>query len=111
MKTEISFIREVSKLNNILNVCLRRRGGCTGLTKSGAEKRKWTSGESQVNSIHNVSFIISFIIIYHATHTVHAHAGAIRKIMCSLFACTSDNPLSKARELVSITHAKPIKYP
>ena len=40
MKTEISFIREVSKLNNILNVCLRRTDGCTGQTKSGAEKKK-----------------------------------------------------------------------
>ena len=59
-----------------------------------AEKRKGTSGESQVNSIHNVGFIISFIIIYHATHTVHEHAGAIRKLMCGLFACTRDNPLS-----------------
>ena len=27
--------------------------------RNGAEKRKWTSGESQVNSIHNVGFIIS----------------------------------------------------
>ena len=47
-----------------------------------AEKRKWTSGESQVNSIHNVGFIISMTVIYHATHTVHVHAGAIRKLMC-----------------------------
>ena len=29
MKTYISFIREVSKLNNILSVCLRRTDGCT----------------------------------------------------------------------------------
>ena len=58
------------------------------------KREKWTSGESQVNSIHNVGFIISFIIINHATHTVHVHAGAIRKLMCGLFACTSDNPLS-----------------
>ena len=50
--------------------------------------------KSQVNSIHNVGFIISLIIIYHATHTVHVHAGAIRKLMCGLFAFTSDNPLS-----------------
>ena len=28
--------------------------------RNGAEKRKWTSGESQVNSIHNVGFIISY---------------------------------------------------
>ena len=34
-----------------------------------------------------------FIIIYHGTHTVHIHAGAIHKLMCGLFACTSDNPL------------------
>ena len=34
------------------------------------------------------------IIIYHATHTMHVHAGAMRKLMCCLFACTSDNPLS-----------------
>ena len=39
---------------------------------------------------YNVGFIISFIIIYHAMHAVHAHAGAIRKSMCG----TSDNPLS-----------------
>ena len=26
----------------------------------------------------NVGFIISFIIIYHETYTVHVHAGAIR---------------------------------
>ena len=47
-------------------------------------------------SIHNVGFIISFIIIhvYLSTHTVHVHAGAIRKLMCGLFACTSNNPLS-----------------
>ena len=32
--------------------------------------------------------------LYHTTHTVHVHAGAIRKIMCGLFAYTSDNPLS-----------------
>ena len=44
-------------------------------------------------SIHNVGFIISFIIIYLSTHTVHVHAGAICKLMCG-FACTSDNPLS-----------------
>ena len=50
--------------------------------------------KSQVNLIHNVGFIISLIIIYHATHTVHVHAGAIRKLMCGLFAFTSDNPLS-----------------
>ena len=49
--------------------------------------------KSQVNSIHNVCFIISFIIIYHATDTVHVNAGAIRKFG-GLFACTSDNPLS-----------------
>ena len=41
-----------------------------------------------------VGFIISFFIIYHATHTVPVHAGAIRKLMCGLFACTSDNPFS-----------------
>ena len=46
--------------------------------RNGAEKRKWTSGESQVNSIHNVGFIISFIIIYHATYTVHVDDSAIR---------------------------------
>ena len=62
--------------------------------RNAAEKRKWTSGESQVNAIHNVGFIISFIMIYHASHTVHVHAGAIRKLMCGLFAFTSDNPLS-----------------
>ena len=62
--------------------------------RNGAEKRKWTSGELQVNLKHTVGFIISFIIIYHATHTVHVHAGAIRKFMCGLVACTSDNPLS-----------------
>ena len=50
--------------------------------------------KSQVNSIHNVGFIISCIIIYHATDTVHVNAGAIRKFMCGLFAFTSDNPLS-----------------
>ena len=61
--------------------------------RNGAEKRKWISGESQVNSIHNVGFIISFIIIYHAMATVHVNAGAIRKLMCGLFACKSDNPL------------------
>ena len=44
--------------------------------------------------IHNVGLIISFIIIYLSTHTVHVHAGAIRKLMCGLFAYTSDNPLS-----------------
>ena len=59
--------------------------------QNGAEKRKWTSGESKVNSIHNVGFIISFIIIYHATDTVHVNAGAVRKLMCGLFAYTSDN--------------------
>ena len=32
--------------------------------------------------------------LYHATHAVHVHAGAIRKLMCGLFAYTSDNPLS-----------------
>ena len=32
--------------------------------------------------------------IYLSTHTVHVHAGAIRKLMCGLFACTSDSPLS-----------------
>ena len=47
--------------------------------------------------------------LYHATHTVHVHAGAIRKSMCGLFACTSDNPLSYARELAPRTHAQPIK--
>ena len=26
--------------------------------------------------------IPKFIIIYHATHTVHVHAGAIRKLKC-----------------------------
>ena len=31
---------------------------------------------------------------YHATHTVHVHVGEIRKLMCGLFACMSDNPLS-----------------
>ena len=65
--------------------------------------------KSQDKSIHNVGFIISFNIIYHATDTVHVNAGAIRKLMCGLFACTSDNPLSKARELPSNTHAHPIK--
>ena len=35
-----------------------------------------------------------FIIIYHATHTAHVHAGVISKLMCGLFACTSDIPLS-----------------
>ena len=43
--------------------------------------------KSQVNSIHK------FIMIYHATDTVHVNAGAIRKFG-GLFACTSDNPLS-----------------
>ena len=71
--------------------------------RNGAEKKKWTSGESQVNScimlaslfcISPLTDIPMFIIIYHATHTVHANAGAIRKLMCGLFACTSDNPLS-----------------
>ena len=32
--------------------------------------------------------------LYHAAHTVHVLAGAIHKLMCGLFACTSDNPLS-----------------
>ena len=32
-------------------------------------------------SIHNVGFIISFIIIYLSTHTLHVHAGAIRKLI------------------------------
>ena len=35
-----------------------------------------------------------FIIIYHPTLTVHVHAGAMRKLMYGLFACTSNNPLS-----------------
>ena len=47
----------------------------------------------QCNLIHNVGFIISFIIIYHATDTVHVNAGAILKLICALFACKSDNPL------------------
>ena len=38
--------------------------------------------------------LFHYIIIYHATDTVHVNAGAIRKLMCCLFACTSDNPLS-----------------
>ena len=38
--------------------------------------------------------IPKFIIIYHATHTVHVHAGVISKLMCGLFAYTSDIPLS-----------------
>ena len=50
--------------------------------------------KSHVNSIHNVGFIISFIIIYHATDTVHVNAGSLRKFMCGSFACTSDTPLS-----------------
>ena len=77
--------------------------------RNGAKKRKWTSGESQVNSLHNIGFIISLSIIYHATDTVHVNAGAIRNhatdtmhvnagairnLMCGLFACTSDNPFS-----------------
>ena len=33
MKTGISFFRKVSKLNNILSVCLRRADGFTGQTK------------------------------------------------------------------------------
>ena len=33
MKTLISFIREVSKLNNSLSVCLRRVDGCTRQAK------------------------------------------------------------------------------
>ena len=61
--------------------------------RNGGEKRKWTSGETQGNLIHNVGFIISFIIIHHAMDTVHVNAGATRKLMCGLFACTSDNPL------------------
>ena len=48
----------------------------------------------RLTQIHNVGFIISFIIIYHTTDTVHVNADAIRKLMCGLFACTSDNPLS-----------------
>ena len=40
--------------------------------------------KSQVNSIHNVGFIISFIRIYHATDTVHVNAVAIRKLMCGV---------------------------
>ena len=36
--------------------------------------------KSQVNSIHNVGFIISFIIIYHATDTVRVNAGAITQV-------------------------------
>ena len=32
--------------------------------------------------------------LYHATHPVHVHAGAISKLMCGLFACSSVNPLS-----------------
>ena len=54
-------------------------------------------------------YIPLFIITYHATHTVHVHSGAIRKLMCGLFACSSDNPLSLARELASRTHAQPMK--
>ena len=34
------------------------------------------------------------IIIISCSATVHVLAGAIRKLMCGLFACTSDNPLS-----------------
>ena len=45
-------------------------------------------------SIHNVGFITSFIIKNLSTHTLHVLAGAIRKLMCGLFECTSDNPLS-----------------
>ena len=44
--------------------------------------------------IASLTDIPKFIIIYHATHTVHVHIDAIRKIMYGLFACTSDNPLS-----------------
>ena len=59
--------------------------------RNGAEKRKWTSGESQVNSytmlaslfhISPLTEIPMFIIIYHTTHTVHVNTGAIRKLMC-----------------------------
>ena len=32
-------------------------------------------------SIHNVGFIISFIIIYLSTHTLHVHAGAIHVLI------------------------------
>ena len=38
--------------------------------------------------------ILRLSSLYHATHTVHVHAGAKRILMCDLFACTSDNPLS-----------------
>ena len=56
-------------------------------------KEKQAANRRLTRSIHNVGFIISFIIIYLSTHTAHVHAGAIRKLMCGLFACTSDNPL------------------
>ena len=48
-----------------------------------------------------------FNIKYLAMHKVHVHAGAIRKLMCGSCACTSDNPLSYARELSSRMYAHP----
>ena len=58
MKTEMSFIREVSKLNNILSVCLRRTDGCTGQTKwcrkEKMDKRRLTR---YINTQVNVWFI------------------------------------------------------
>ena len=57
-------------------------------------RRNGTGCLFQFTYCDNVGFIISFIIIYHAMDTVHVNAGAIRKLMCVFFACTSDNPLS-----------------
>ena len=84
MKTEISFIREVSKSNNVLSAWLRY------FADEMVPKREIDKRRIAGNSIHNVGFIILFITII----LVHIHAGAIRKLMCGLFACTSDNPLS-----------------
>ena len=47
-----------------------------------------------------------FYIKYLTIHKVQMHVGAIRKLLHSLYVCTEDNPLAKARGLSPRTDAQ-----
>ena len=69
MKTEVSFIGEVSKLNNILNVCLRRTDGCTGQTKSYIQTDIQTNGQMDYQTNGRTEDKTTSKVIYnHKTH-------------------------------------------
>ena len=58
--------------------------------RNGAEKRKWTSGESQVNSIHNVGFIVSSRKAHSACPCRTGHVAQSLTCMATIANLTAD---------------------